>query len=569
MSDLRSGSDDPFALERRTVNGFDVLVYSTPAIADLRDLLLRSVDHPPDHPYLIHDNRTLTYGELVPAVGTLASVLVDECGLTADDRVAVYAANSIEWTLTAWAAVATGRIVVGGNAWWHASEAIAALTATTPRVLVVDQRRLDGLAERLDELPFVEHILVIDGDGAAGDGDLGDPRCRPFPDRTAESGPLPEADIDPDQPATILFTSGTTGNAKGVIGTHRAATSTLQNLMWAGLNYFPSVALAPLPSEPPGPPCTVLAAPMFHVAGLQWGIMFPVATGGTVVLHTGRYDPATVMAMVERHRCDSLGGVPTMMTRIVDHPDRHSFDLSSVRSVSWGGAPPPPTLVEDCLETFPNLLFIGTGYGLTETCGLLIYATGTDYVGRPGTAGKVFPTAELRICGPGDTPVPAGEEGEVQLRGPMVMPGYWGDPEASSSALTDDGWLRSGDLGIVDADGFLTLTGRSKELIIRGGENVHPVEIEDVLSTHESVLDAAVVGRPHADLGEEVIAVVQVVDPESVTAADLQRHVASHLAAFKVPVDITVQADPLPRNAAGKLLRDTIAGGRLRLTETL
>ena len=148
MSDLGSGSDDPFALERRTVNGFDVLVYSTPAIADLRDLLLRTVDHPPDHPYVIHDDRTLTYGELVPAVGALASALIDECALAAGDRIAVYAANSIEWALTAWAAVATGRIVVGGNAWWHASEAIAALTATTPRVLVVDQRRLDGLVER-------------------------------------------------------------------------------------------------------------------------------------------------------------------------------------------------------------------------------------------------------------------------------------------------------------------------------------------------------------------------------------------------------------------------------------
>jgi long-chain acyl-CoA synthetase len=556
------GLPDPFATVRQSVHGADVLVFANPVVGDLRELLQLAEAQPPDRSYLIEDDRDVRFGELVGRVGGIAAGLLDGCGLRSGDRIAISAANSIEWALTAWAAVATGRIVVGLNSWWHPAETLSAIAISTPRVLVLDERQLKRLAPHLAELESVEHILVL-GEGTELSGD---PRVRRFDEVCTGEAPLPAADIDPDDVATILFTSGTTGNAKGVIGTHRAATATYQNVMWAGMRYFPTVFLK-APSGPPAAPSTVLSAPMFHVAGLQWGVMFGVGMGGTTILNTGRYDPDTVMAMTERHGCTSLGGVPTMMTRIVDSPTRDRYDLSSVTSVSWGGAPPPTSLIDGCIETFPNLVLIGTGYGLTETCGLLLYATGTDYVGQPQTVGKAFPTAEVRVSDPLDHPLEVGIEGEIQVRGPMVMPGYWERPDATRDALTEDGWLRTGDLGVIDDNGFVTLTGRAKELIIRGGENVYPSEIEDVLCNHGAVLDAAAVGRPHPDLGEEVVAVVQVntdVDPD-----ELRAWVADRLAGFKVPVEITVHSNPLPRNAAGKLLRDAIAGGEVRLTETL
>lgn len=561
MTDLPPGL---FDLERRTVHGAEVLVYTNPVVENLRELLETASSHPPDRPYLVHNDEVITFGQLIPATSSLAAYLINECGLSEGARVAVSSANSIEWVLTAWATVATGRVIVGCNSWWHASETLNALQVCEPEILVVDKSRLVQLLPHLDELPSINRVLVT-GDP----GSVEHPLVAPFPEVSQTSEPIPAATIHTDDPATILFTSGTTGNAKGVIGTHRAATVTYQNIMHTGIEYFPTVALAPPSPGPPPPSSTVLSAPMFHVAGLQWGVMFPVGMGSTIILHTGRYDPDAVMDLVERHQCTSLGGVPTMMTRIVDSPSAQTRDLTSVTSVSWGGAPPPPDLGQRCLDTFPNLNLVGTGYGLTETCGLMLYAAGIDYINRQQIAGKTMRAAEVRICGPDDVPMKNGEEGEVQLRGAMVMPGYWQRSGASAEVLTTDGWLRTGDLGSLDADGFLTLTGRSKELIIRGGENIYPVEIEDVLTTHPDVLDAAVVGRPHPDLGEEVVAVVHVRDGSRVSGSELQTHVRNHLASFKVPVELSTQCTPLARNAAGKLLRDAISGGELRLTETL
>ncbi|MFN8080151.1 MAG: class I adenylate-forming enzyme family protein [Kineosporiaceae bacterium] len=577
--------------------------------ADARELLLCAADVDPDRAYLITAGqadgveragveRTLHYGELVGSVAGLARALVAE-GVRPGDRVAVAATNSIEWALTAWAATATGRVVVGLNSWWPAEDLLAGIELTSPVVLVVDAARLQRLEPHLSRLAGVRRIWLIGADGDRSHPGSGDPRIAPFPilDPTGVVE-LPAADLGPDDTATLLFTSGTTGAAKAVIGTHGALAATVRNVAWLGSQYAPTVALvAPDPAaarsggrpsdgvpSDGGPSVGVMSAPMFHVAGLQWGVMVPVASGGTVILNSGRYDPVRVMELVARHRVTSLGGVPTMMTRLVDHPRVGEFDLTSLTSVSWGGAPPPADLIERCRAVFPRLSMVGTGYGLTETNGLVVYGAGTDLLTRPGTVGKAFPGSGVRVVGPDDAALPAGERGEVQLAGPCVMPGYWQRPDATAQAFTADGWLRTGDLGTLDAEGFLTLTGRSKELIIRGGENVYPVQVEAALTEHPQVLDAAVIGRAHRDLGEEVVAVVQVAladdrgndrdddgdDDEvaGVTAEALIAHVAQRVPRFAVPVEITVQTEPLPRNAAGKLIRDMIAGAPGTLTET-
>jgi long-chain acyl-CoA synthetase len=553
---------DRFATHREFVGKYEMLVYDNPVVADFREWLALANGVDPGRAYIVDGDRTLTYGDLLPRVAGLSAFLVDELGVSAGARIAVAAMNSIEWVLTAWAAAVTGRVLVGLNSWWHPEELIAGITVTEPEVLVVDERQWERLARHLDRLPSIRTVLLI---GATAEVD---PRVRLFPE--VRSGSLPLARIDIDAPLSILFTSGTTGDAKGAVLTHRVALSTLQNVAWMGERYFPTVSLrVDEPSTEESVPCTVLSAPMFHVAGLHWGVMIPIASGTTVVLNTGRFDPERVLDMVVAHRATSLGGVPTTLIRVIDSPTLPTRDLSSVTSVSWGGAPPPTDLVDRCIDAFPNLALVGTGYGLTETCGLGTYIAGTDLIAHPGSVGKALPCVEIRICGDDGLPLPSGRQGEVQMRGPIVMPGYWNRPDASRAALTAEGWLRTGDLGVLDSEGYLTLTGRSKEIIIRGGENVYPVEIESVLMLHPDVLDAGVAGRAHPDLGEEVIAVVQVTPNSTVSAAELRTLVGQHLAAFKVPVEVNVGTGSLPRNAAGKLMRDAIAGARLRLTQVL
>jgi long-chain acyl-CoA synthetase len=276
------------------------------------------------------------------------------------------------------------------------------------------------------------------------------------------------------------------------------------------------------------------------------------------------------MEAIQHHRVTSFGGVPTMITRVLDDPRHTEFDLSSVTTSMWGGSPPPSDLADKARTVFPSLNLIGNGYGLTETCGLCVYIAGTDLLERPTSAGRALPCVEVRIADLEGREVSAGNEGEVQIRGPVVMPRYWDAPDASAEAFAPGRWFRTGDLGYLDAEGYLFITGRLKDMIIRGGENIYPVEIEDALLAHESVLDAAVVGLPDPDFGEQVHAVIQVVRGREVTEDELRDHVKGRLAAFKVPASFELRLEPLPRNASGKLLKDALAAdGRNRLTETL
>lgn len=549
-----------FAVTRIATAHGSGLQFERPSVHNLRELLEASRQFPATRPYLVQDDRVLTFGDLIPAVGGLSHYLRTEVSMKPGDRVAIAASNCIEWALTAWAVTVSGAVAVGLNSWWHPLEARQALELTTPRILVVDSAYLELLQPMLGDLDFIDQVLVIGDPLVVPDGVIALP--------TALVADLPpDVDIDPDSVATLLFTSGTTGKSKAVQGTHRNACATFQNTQWMGAEYFPRVALRQL--SPIAHPCTVLSAPMFHVAGLQWGFMFPAATGTTVVLNTGRYSALKTLDLAVDSHATSLGGVPTTLLRILDIPDLGQHDLSCIINVSWGGAPAPPDMAQRCVDAFPNLALVGTGYGLTETCGLGVYAAGTDLLSHPTTAGRPLPCVEVRIADPNGAVVPPAAEGEIQMRGPIVMTGYWRNPEATAEVMSPDGWFRTGDLGYLSQDGFLFITGRIKEIIIRGGENVYPVEIENVLRGYPGVLDAGVAGRPHPELGEEVIAYVQALPGSGVTEGDLKAHVRAQLAGFKVPTSIIVGADVVPRNAAGKILRDAIAGASPRFTQVL
>ena len=495
----------------------------------------------PERELLVCGDRALTDHGLFDRAERVAGALTAR-GLRRGDRVAILAGNSLEWAIAFWGTVAAGGIVAALNGWWTGDEVRYALGHGAPRFLVADREHLD----RVDASgSSVEAVFEIDADA-------GTSSTEPF-GALLDGQPLEAAPpIDEDDPVAIFYTSGTTGRPKGAIATHRSWIAAAQSLQFLAARTAAAAAAAPAPAVERGPDVVLATLPLFHVSGCQSTLVASVVSGTRTVMLGGRFDPADVLALIEREQVTRWSAVPTMVSRVCRHPERDRFDLTSMRSISYGGSPAPPGLPALVRETFPNVTSLGNAYGLTESGTIIAVNTGPDFERRPGSAGRPFPIIEVRI---GDG-VPAGVVDEIHLRGPMVMPGYWEDPEATTAILSDDGWLHTGDLGFVDDEGFLYVTDRAKDVIIRGGENVYPAEIEQRLTEHPAVVEAAVIGIPDPDLGEAVKAFVRMADDaDHVTDEELQRFVAERLARFKVPAVIERVDAPLPRNATGKLLK--------------
>ncbi len=460
--------------------------------------------------------------------------------------------------MTFWACAVLGAVLVPLNAWWKAEELEFGLTDSEAKVLVCDARRLAVIADRLDAIRSLEHVFVL-GDSPET-ADLG--RARAYSELAEGPGDLDEEPLGEDDLLAIMYTSGTTGRPKGATLTHRQVIANLSNIIVLG------VAAAMRGTPPPEAEAgiqssSLLVVPLFHVTGCLSTMTLNYATGAKVVLMPpGRFDPDVAMELIEREKVTSIGGVPTVMWRILESPNRGRFDLSSVKRASYGGAPAAPELVERIEQVFPNLRkTLTTAYGLTETASVATAHGGDDYFAHPGSVGRAAPTVELRIVDESGHDVAAGERGEIWIKGPTVMNrGYWKRPDANAAALTD-GWFHTGDVGYLDSDGFLYLVDRAKDMIIRAGENVYCVEVENVLFDHPDVIDAAVVGVPHKMLGEEVKAVVQLRLGATATADDIREFCRLHLADFKVPEHVEIRSEPLPRNPAGKVLKSVLRGG--------
>jgi long-chain acyl-CoA synthetase len=363
---------------------------------------------------------------------------------------------------------------------------------------------------------------------------------------------LPPANIDPEDDATIFYTSGTTGKPKGAVGTQRNICTNITSIGFAHAR-----TLLRRGEKLPAPGTArkraiLLSVPLFHATGCHSTLCPALHTGNKVVLMY-RWDPLGAMQLMERERITSFGGVPAMAWQVIEHPDFARFDLASVESISYGGAPSAPELVTRIKQRLPQGA-PGNGYGLTETSSVTSQHAAEDYERKPDSAGLVIPVCDVRIVDGEGSDVPPGEIGELWIKGPNVVKGYWSKPEATAATFTA-GWLHSGDLVRMDEEGFLYILDRAKDMLIRGGENVYCVEVENALYSHPAIMDAAVIGIPHRMLGEEIGAVVQVKPGAVVSVAELQRHVAGQLAAFKVPVRIELRQEPLPRNANGKILK--------------
>ncbi len=308
-----------------------------------------------------------------------------------------------------------------------------------------------------------------------------------------------------------------------------------------------------------GPPTSLLTSPLFHVAGLHSVVCTALTAGSKLVFTSGKFDPDRVMRLIEQDRVTVWGAVPTMLHRVVNSPNVKQYDLSSLKSVSFGGAPTPPETIEKAREVLPITPVMSNAYGLTETHGVATVNGGKDLLGRMTSVGRPLPVLEMHIVDEDGRERPDGELGEITIFGPTVTPGYWNRPEETAETVRD-GWLHTGDLGYRDAEGFYFVVDRAKDMILRGGENVYCVEIENCLADHPEIDEAAIIGVPDPELGERVKAIVRPVAGARLDVESVRRHVAGRLASFKVPEIVEFTDKALPRNPAGKLLKNLLRG---------
>jgi len=439
------------------------------------------------------------------------------------------------------------------NAWWKGEELEYGLEDSGARVLFCDAERAHRLAPHFAKLGALERVVVARDEAGPVAGQL---RFEDVLAGAPADGALPDVSLEPEDDATIFYTSGTTGKPKGALGTQRNICGNLVSLAFAqtrGAMRSPTPAAAPVTPAPQQ--AQLLSVPFFHATGCHSVLCANTAFGGKLVM-MHKWDAERAMQLIEREQITSFGGVPSMVWEVIEHPRFRQYDLSSVKSVGYGGAPAAPELVRRIKAVFPTGT-PGNGYGLTETSSVTTFNGAADYERKPDSVGAPVPVCEVRIVAPDDAsgrPLAVGEIGEIWIKGPNVVKGYWGKPEATAEAFID-GWLRSGDLGRLDDEGFVYIVDRAKDMVIRGGENVYCVEVESALHDHPAVIDAAVVGIPHRVLGEEVGAIVTVKPGVHVSEEQLRAHVAARLASFKVPVKIEIRSEPLPRNVNGKLLK--------------
>jgi long-chain acyl-CoA synthetase len=539
-----------FALHDVEIGGQTLPVFDrTPP--SLRSLFAGLRTRPRDDVYLVYEDERLGFGDVADRIDATAALLVDRYGITKGDRVAIGMRNYPEWVTTFAAVTSVGAIAVALNAWWTSDELAYGLRDSGARLLVADRERVERVAPLLDDLPELR-VVAVRADGALP------PRVDRFEEVVVDGAPVPDTEIDPDDDAIILYTSGTTGEPKGAVSTHRAVLSALMG--FACRSIVNGIMTSDQPKEKSRYPTSyILVVPLFHVTGLV-PVMLGSMLGGSKLVIMYKWDPERALELIERERITTFVGVPTMSWDLLESPDFDARDTSSLASVGGGGAPAPPELVRRIDANFsrgrPSI-----GYGMTETNAYGPQNIGDDYVRKPSSAGRAVPIMQVRVADEEGREVPRGEVGEIQFRGANLIRGYWNNAEATDASFVD-GWLHTGDLGRMDDEGFIYVEDRAKDMVIRGGENIYCAEVEAVIYEHPGVYEAAVFGIPHDRLGEELVAAVVVRDGEVLDPAELQRHVGERLAAFKVPSKVVLVDGRLPRGATGKIqkrdLRDQI-----------
>jgi long-chain acyl-CoA synthetase len=575
-----TASGQMFEMEELDIRGVSTRTWKN-APPSLRAVLDMSRAHG-DATFLVYEDERTTFAEHYRIACTLARRLQDEFHIGQGDRVSIIMRNLPEWVMAFWAASLAGAVVVPINAWWSGEELRYGLEDSGSKIAFVDRERAERIRPFLGGLDDFTAMIVADEHRltdpkaplAVYEPTGGAPQVAEWPfalalgDVDAQASP-PDIAIDPEDDATIFYTSGTTGRPKGAVGTHRNICTNLMNLFFLNSRGALRFGNSLLTSETKAQPAYLLSVPLFHATGCHAVMVTNLAAGGKIVM-MHHFDPERALELIERERVATFGGVPAMVMQVLDSPNFSKHDTSSIRGVSYGGAPAPPDLVRRIREAWP----IGqpsNGYGLTETSSVTSMNSGGDYIAKPASVGPPVPVTDVAVVPEGftgeepDDTIPSGPDvrGELWIKGPQVVRGYWHRPEETAKTFTR-GWLHTGDVAQLDDENFIYIVDRAKDMIIRGGENVYSVQVEAALFEHPAVADCAVIGVPEPTLGEEVGAVIVLRPGFKVAADELSQHVKSRLAGFMVPTHIWFREEPLPRNPQGKLLkrelRDELVG---------
>jgi len=495
-----------------------------------------------DEIFLVYEDERWSFAETMARVDALGAALVHHYGVERGDRVAIAMRNYPEWVVAFAAITSIGAISVSMNAWWTAEEIDYALHDSDTKVVIADAERVARIAPLIAKYDL--RVVAVRTPGALPPG------AEHWEGVVTPGAPLPVVHVEPDMDATILYTSGTTGHPKGAVSTHRAILTALS--AFACRTFMNAQMGMGAPKEHPFPTSFILIVPLFHVTGCV-AVMLSCFAAGKKLVMMHKWDPARALELIERERVTNFVGVPTQSWDLLECPDFATRDTSSLVSVGGGGAPAPPELVRRVDKSFraarPSI-----GYGMTETNAYGPGNSSDDYVRKPTSCGRVVPAVEMRVTDDAGRVLGPNEVGELWFRGANLIRGYWNKREATEETIVD-GWLRSGDIGRIDEEGFVYVQDRAKDMVLRAGENVYCAEVEAVLYEHPDVYEAAVFGIPHERLGEEVAAAIvpkpgRTIDPEA-----LRAFVGRHIAPFKVPTCIAIHAEALPRNPAGKILK--------------
>jgi long-chain acyl-CoA synthetase len=535
-----------------SVQGRDVPVYKTRE-RSMREKVQNAMLAHGDKPFLVYGEQRISYREFGELAWGSGHALCAQHRMEKGDRIGILAFNRPEWLIALFGATSAGGVAVGLNGWWHAEELAYGLRDSGCRYLIVDEHLYERVAPVIDSIEHLEKVFYIGENPPEG--------TLPIASLLQRRSDAPTTPIAEDDPFVLLYTSGTTGRSKACITTHRGTIAQVQgifhNFLINMMTRGESLLSATDSAGQPLPLATLLTSPLFHVAGLHSTVCTSMTVGTKLVFGPARFEPEQVMAVIARERVTTWMAIPTLLQRFIDHPKLGEYDLSSLHGISTGGAPAAPELLQKASRMLPKKPSAGATYGLTECHGMATSISSAEIETKKGSVGRPMPMLEVRVIGPDGKPLAPGESGEICLRGVTVTPGYWNRPDATAESVRD-GWLHTGDIGFIDEDGYVYISDRAKDMILRGGENVYCVEIENCISDHPEIEEAAVIGVPDKDLGERVKAIVRKRPNSDIDELKLQAHVAAHLARFKVPEIVEFTDVPLPRNPAGKLLKNVL-----------
>lgn len=537
----------PWELTSKHINNIEYRYYVN-APKTLPELFSPGREHG-DSPFVVYEGDTLSFNEFFKRADALSQALLSDDKFNQGDCVAIAMRNYPEWMIAFVAITQAGGIVVPLNSWWQKQELEYALNDSQANTVFCDEQRFEHIASYCQKNAL--NAIV-----ARSSTPLPETAVDFYQYAANHQPTKPDITLQPDSPAMIMYTSGTTGKPKGAFSSHESICQAIYNFEFAGSAFaMSSMDVISTMLEKGYPQSALLSVPLFHVSGCYSVFLLSLRAGRKIVMMY-KWSSDKALELIEKERITSVSAVPSMVLDLLENPKFESTDTDSLFSIGGGGAAQPAKLSQIIKEKCPDS-FPGTGYGMTETNAAGFAATGTIYHYRPNSVGPATPIVECKICDEEGNTLPANQRGEIYLKTPSVIKGYWNKPEANKESFVD-GWFITGDIGYLDEEGFLYIVDRSKDMVIRGGENIYSAEVEQAIHEHPDVQEVAVLGLPHEQLGEELAAVIRTKEKSDLTVEQITEHVKERLAAFKVPSKIKFHAEELPKNAAGKVLKKAL-----------